>query len=135
MTLHVKNFEFSAAHHLPNHPGDCKNIHGHTWFLDCEFHVPNISPDETGFSVDFKELKELVKATTAILDHGDLNETLSIPSAENLAFWLFKTIEGYRQLNKYPDTIYLQRLILWESPRAGVEITRFDYEEGLEHGK
>ena len=29
-----KLFKFEAAHRLPNHPGKCKNLHGHSYKLE-----------------------------------------------------------------------------------------------------
>ena len=43
---------FDAAHHLYGYPGECKNLHGHTW--DVEVTVAATELDEIGIVYDFK---------------------------------------------------------------------------------
>jgi len=53
-----KSFRFEASHVLPRHPGKCSRLHGHSWYGWVVVEGP-VNPD-TGFVVDYKDLKELV---------------------------------------------------------------------------
>jgi len=66
-----KHFTFEASHVLPNHPGKCANLHGHSWKLTVGVSGP-VNP-ETGFVVDYAILSELVKAHIInVVDHQHL---------------------------------------------------------------
>jgi len=90
----VKEFTFDAAHYLPNHPGKCKNIHGHTYRLQVGY-KGDINPD-TGMVIDFSDIKELVKEEIVDkLDHQFLNQLSStdgfpshLSTAENMVIWI-----------------------------------------------
>lgn len=87
-----RQFTFDAAHWLPNHPGLCKNLHGHTWTLWVEIEGP-IDP-QTGMVADFSKLKIVVNSLLNKLDHQCLNNQLGdlIPTCENLSSWIAKTL-------------------------------------------
>nr|DAT60546.1 MAG TPA: 6-pyruvoyl tetrahydropterin synthase [Caudoviricetes sp.] len=57
-----KEFKFDAAHLLPNHKGQCKNLHGHTYKLIISCAGEKIT---TGTSkdmiIDFGDLKKIVE--------------------------------------------------------------------------
>ncbi len=87
----TKEFSFAYAHRLPNHPGKCRRLHGHTGLAQVTVTGP-VDP-ETGMVIDFGDLetmwKELLKDT---LDHSYLNDIrpqLETPTAENLASFIF----------------------------------------------
>lgn len=73
---------FSSAHRLPCHKGKCSNLHGHTWRLSGVWQFKKVDKEQ-GFAVDFKELRELLDSCN--FDHDCLNNTLEVPSAENIA--------------------------------------------------
>jgi len=112
MLLIRKQFEFHAAHHLPDHEGKCKQVHGHGYVLEVEITGPIQSEgSENGMIMDFGKLKEIVNETIIdALDHTDLNFTWKHPTAENMvqdmAHWLDITL---------PSPISLTRLSLWET--------------------
>ena len=71
-----KIFTFDAAHHLPKHIGQCKNLHGHTYKLEVEI-IGDITLKEhstiDGMVMDFGELKRIVNHSVVDpLDHRDL---------------------------------------------------------------
>ena len=90
----VKEFTFDAAHYLPNHPGKCKNTHGHTYRLQVGY-KGDINPD-TGMVIDFSDIKKLVKEEIVDkLDHQFLNQLSStdgfpshLSTAENMVIWI-----------------------------------------------
>lgn len=66
----VKEFRFEAAHVLPRHPGKCSRLHGHSWLL--RVGVTGLVNPETGFVVDFFDLKGLVQPYVDKWDHSFL---------------------------------------------------------------
>ncbi len=88
----ARRFEFQAAHHLPNHPGKCHNLHGHTYRLEvfCEGPVEETS----GMVVDFADVKALVRERVLDkVDHTLLNDLIENPTAERIAEWIWAQLE------------------------------------------
>ncbi len=102
MIIYVQH-RFCAAHRLPGYPGDCGRLHGHTWRV--EVWVEG-EPGEEGMVVDFREIKRQIN----LLDHGVLNDTIPVPTAENVASYLFEQIPG------------CVRLRVWESDDCYAEV-------------
>lgn len=98
----VKEFSFDAAHYLPDHPGDCSRLHGHTYTLQVGITGP-VDPG-TGMVIDFTDLREkLVKGILAAVDHQYLNEIkfseglpapfpYSNPTAERMVEWIVQCL-------------------------------------------
>lgn len=85
---------FSAAHRVRGHQGACANLHGHNW--DVEVALCGEALDETGFLLDFGDVKAAVRDVAAALDHADLNALEPFgrvnPTSENLAQYLFRAL-------------------------------------------
>jgi 6-pyruvoyltetrahydropterin/6-carboxytetrahydropterin synthase len=89
----ARDFTFEAAHLLPDHPGKCRRLHGHGYRLRVVCDAP-VDPS-TGLAIDFQEIKRVVEdRVLEPLDHTHLNEVLPIPSAENLAIWIWDRLRG-----------------------------------------
>ncbi|WP_437991296.1 6-carboxytetrahydropterin synthase QueD [Sorangium sp. So ce145] len=86
-----KEFTFEAAHRLPNVPPGhkCSRLHGHSF--RCEIHVRGDVGPETGWVLDFADIKGAFEPVHKVLDHNFLNEIegLSNPTSENLARWIW----------------------------------------------
>jgi 6-pyruvoyltetrahydropterin/6-carboxytetrahydropterin synthase len=98
----TKDFEFSAAHHLPQLPEGhkCRRPHGHNYLVRVEISSEKL--DERGFVIDYGELTP-VSLLVRDLDHQDLNEVTSIvPTAENLAFLIWDLTRRF-----FPEELYL----------------------------
>lgn len=86
-----KKFRFEAAHRLPNVPSEHQDsrLHGHSY----EFEVWLEGPvgEETGWVLDFGDVKKEISPILARLDQQYLNDIdgLSNPTSENLARWLW----------------------------------------------
>lgn len=114
----TKVFTFDSAHSLPNYPGHCRNIHGHTYKL--EVTVKGEINQETGMVMDFYDLKSLVKEhVISKLDHCYLNDVLPcVPTAENIAVWICQLMKV-----KAPS---LYQVKLWETPTSCAEVYAAD---------
>jgi len=85
------NDGFAAAHRLVGSGGKCESLHGHNFRVTLE--VIGDRLDETGMLMDFGDLKKILRAVLAELDHTDLNEhpafSGSSPSSENIARFIW----------------------------------------------
>ena len=90
-----KEFTFEAAHRLPNVPPGhkCARLHGHSF--RAEVHVRGEAGPETGWVIDFADIKKAFEPLHEQLDHRFLNEIegLSNPTSENLARWIWRHLE------------------------------------------
>jgi 6-pyruvoyltetrahydropterin/6-carboxytetrahydropterin synthase len=86
---------FAAAHHLPDHEGKCRNLHGHTYSMEVTVAGdPQPSGPSRGMVIDFADLRSTVEqAVTSKLDHSLLNEVLDfVPTVEAIAGWAFQQL-------------------------------------------
>lgn len=87
----AREFTFEAAHRLPHVPEGhkCARLHGHSFKVEliCE---GNVDP-QSGWLMDFADLKKAFEPLHEQLDHQYLNEIdgLENPTAENLARWIW----------------------------------------------
>jgi 6-pyruvoyltetrahydropterin/6-carboxytetrahydropterin synthase len=124
----TKIFTFDAAHYLPNHPGLCKNLHGHRWTLEVTIKRPkeaeitdNTPPD---MIMDFGKLKQIVKSNIIdVFDHTCINDNPEWPNglrptAENMIEVIAEEL-SHRGLDEW-----LTELKLWETPTSYVTWTK-----------
>lgn len=122
---------FNAAHqlHNPNWSaekneavfGKCNNpeFHGHNYELIVS--VSGVVDEDTGYVVDMKELKDLIKAKVEDrFDHKNLNRQTEEfknlnPTAENIAIVIYDLLRA--ELNDELDL----KITLYETPRNFVE--------------
>lgn len=122
-----KIFHFEAAHCLPNHPGACKNLHGHSY----ELHVGVTAEvlDDQGMVMDFGDLKQIVQheilnefdhslvlKKDSLLAHTLINSDQKLillendPTAENMV-----ELFANRLMSTLPAGMKLHFLRLWET--------------------
>jgi 6-pyruvoyltetrahydropterin/6-carboxytetrahydropterin synthase len=86
-----KEFTFEAAHRLPNVPEGhkCARLHGHSF--QASVHVRGPVGEQTGWVMDFADIKAAFKPLEDRLDHHYLNEIegLENPTSEVLARWIW----------------------------------------------
>lgn len=91
-----KEFGFESAHSLPNVPDGhkCARLHGHSFRVRVTVEGP--VGEDTGWVMDFADLKAAVQPTIDELDHRLLNdiEGLENPTSEVLARWIWERIES-----------------------------------------
>ncbi len=98
-----KEFTVEAAHRLPNVPEGhkCSRLHGHSFKI--EIHVFGAVDADSGWVMDFADIKKAFQPLYDQLDHHYLNEIegLENPTSENLARWIWqKLISDLPQLSK-----------------------------------
>jgi len=87
-----KEYGFEAAHFIYNHPGKCRNLHGHSYklFVSLEGEV---NP-ETGMIIDFDDLSKVVRDKVIFpLDHRFLNDLIPLSTAENISTWIWEQLK------------------------------------------
>ncbi len=111
-----KDFEFAAAHCIPDHPGKCSRLHGHNYRVRVYLQASQL--DELGMVVDFAKLKDWMKAVMGHYDHQVLNELPPFdrvnPTAELVSEVVFK---GIRERIDDPR-IAISRVEVWETDRS-----------------
>lgn len=89
-----KVFTFEAAHRLPNVPPGhkCARLHGHSF--RAEIHVRGPVDRDTGWVMDFADVKAAFQPLLDQLDHYYLNEVegLENPTSENIARWIWRRL-------------------------------------------
>ncbi len=114
-----KIFYFDAAHHLPGYKGLCQNNHGHSFSVEV---VLSGNKDlKTGMIIDFHKIKELGDQIISLYDHQDLNDLFVIPTAENIATWI------YVQFARHTEDIVVEEVSVWEQPTSKVTYTKEDW--------
>jgi 6-pyruvoyltetrahydropterin/6-carboxytetrahydropterin synthase len=90
-----KVFRIEAAHRLPNVPAGhkCARLHGHSFAV--ELSVSGEPGPESGWIMDFAELKKAFQPLYDQLDHHYLNdiEGLENPTSEMLAVWIWNRLK------------------------------------------
>jgi len=88
--LKVTN-HFSAAHKLEGYDGDCCNLHGHNWKV--QVGILCSEQDDIGLTIDFREVKRVLKEAIDTVDHKYLNDLDFFdgrnPTSEELARYFY----------------------------------------------
>ncbi len=146
MITATKEFKFEAAHRLPNHPGACRNVHGHSYVLQVEVVASIINPEGElnvqGMVCDFSQVKKAIEngighwdhalilhrrdplitlfneADIEDLPHAGLNivELETIPTAENMAKLASELIGA-----RLPNFIEIASIKVWETSTSFAE--------------
>ena len=108
-------FGFSAAHHLPEANGRCRNIHGHDYRMFVVLEGPVRESD--GMVIDFHEVDDIVEAAVlGDLEGADLNQLFDCPTAERIAEWVLARLE--------PVLSGVKSITLYETPRYSVTLRK-----------
>ena len=89
------DFRFEAAHRLPKVPEGhkCKRLHGHSYRV--RITIEGAVDPETGWIIDFDEIKQAFDPLLDQLDHHYLNDVdgLENPTSENLCHWIWTRLK------------------------------------------
>ncbi|MCL2818187.1 MAG: 6-carboxytetrahydropterin synthase QueD [Actinomycetia bacterium] len=115
-SLQIK-WHFDAAHRLYDYPGECAELHGHTWEVEVTVESDKLNDIEIVY--DFKDLKRDLAAIVDAYDHKLINDVAPFdeisPTAENLARII------YEQLTEVlADRVKVTEVGVWESPVARI---------------
>ena len=128
-TLSIES-HFDAAHRLPDHPGKCKNLHGHRWRVVLRVTVEQAS-GKTGMVMDFGAAKALLETAMDKYDHKCLNDippfTTEAPTAERLAVELERQLAAGLAVFLCPEKPYWVRVEVHESPGAIISYEHGSY--------
>lgn len=108
----TKSYYFAAAHKLlPQEIYEkCSKLHGHSYRVD----VTIVSEKLTnGMVLNFNFLDTIVNPVIEQLDHSFLNDSIGLPTAENIC--LFILCEIRRELGKFDMNLVLKEVSVWES--------------------
>ena len=109
--------QFPAAHCIPEHPGRCARLHGHSYrtLITVAGNVLNAQ----GMMMDFGDLKAVCQHVVDPLDHQYLNDlpafTDAVPTAEAIARYIYRQVRS--QLPEHAG-VQVARVVVYESERA-----------------
>ena len=63
----AKEFRWEMGHRLPEHFGQCKNIHGHSYKMIVEFEG---DLNEQGMVIDYYDVEKIINPIIGKLDHA-----------------------------------------------------------------
>jgi 6-pyruvoyltetrahydropterin/6-carboxytetrahydropterin synthase len=110
-----RKFRIEAAHRLPNVPDGhkCARLHGHSFQIT--IHICGPVESESGWVMDFADLKRVFQPLYEQLDHHYLNdvEGLQNPTSENLAKWVWERL--------HPGVPGLTKVVVDETCTSGCE--------------
>lgn len=106
-------FQVEAAHWLPHVPEGhkCARLHGHSFRI--EVHVSGEPGADSGWVMDFADLRAAFQPLFEQLDHRCLNdvEGLDNPTSEHLARWIWVRLQA--------DLTGLSKVVVQETCNAG----------------
>jgi len=92
---------FHGAHFIPNHKGQCKHLHGHSYRVIVS--LSGMHDTQKGIFVDFGDIKEVIDR----FDHWNANRILKFPSAENMSrFFAIKFLRMNREIIESTVTVF-----------------------------
>lgn len=114
----TKEVYFCYGHRLMNHPGKCRNLHGHS--VKAAISIERETLNEQGMVCDFADIKECVEAYIGQhLDHNLLlhKDDPIIPAlkANNERFWA---------LDEHPTAEVLSKMIFRHLKATGFNVSQ-----------
>ena len=109
----AKDFYWEMSHRLPDHPGLCRNIHGHSYKMQIELEG---EPTAQGMVLDYYELSKIVKPFLEQFDHAflcDENDSLMIEflrtnnfkhSGKHLPVFCYRTSARISEIQEFDQT-------------------------------
>jgi 6-pyruvoyltetrahydropterin/6-carboxytetrahydropterin synthase len=117
--------QFYATHALRGDFGKASLTHGHHYRVRAVFAGEGLNQD--GVLVDITLIELALSSVVSKIEAGHLNNiepfTVRNPTAESLAWFIQEELEVGLQ-GRLPERVFLSEVMLWESPRAFVRITK-----------
>ena len=141
----TRRLEFDAGHRIPNHQGQCVNLHGHRYVLELTLAGQmntHSGAAEEGMLMDFGQIKVLAQQhLVEKWDHAFLvyrgdqvivdflaslpaHKTVvldCVPTVENLAQLAYRILAPVFSLG-FAKQLFLQRLRIYETPNCWAEV-------------
>ena len=113
-----KDFTFAAAHRIPDHPGECRHLHGHNYRV--RVHVRAEELDSIGMVVDFSRLREMTGEIAGRFDHRVINDFPPFdsrnPTAEHLAEFIYQGMaEEMERDENTAGRVSVLKVEVWEN--------------------
>lgn len=105
---------FSAAHQVKGYPGDCADIHGHTYKVTVKVGAGKL--DKIGMAVDFRSIKKQLDGILKGLDHKNLNSLPFFEEHNATAEYVAKYV--FDQMKKHIHDVIT--VTVWEGPDYSV---------------
>jgi 6-pyruvoyltetrahydropterin/6-carboxytetrahydropterin synthase len=122
---------FSSGHALRGYKGKCENVHGHNYRVRVTLAGPKLN--DIGLLVDFTDLKRVLRAVIARIDHQFLNDLEPFrtvnPSAENLAKYFYD--ETRNGLTGLPEGAGITEVIVWETDTSSARFLPGTLDSGM----
>lgn len=113
-------YSIDCAHFLPNVPEGhkCGQMHGHRY--DIRLEIAGDPGSETGWIIDYADIKAVFDPIIMALDHRTLNEIpgLSNPTCENIVMYLRRMLPSDESNANFIHT-RLNAIEVRETARAG----------------
>jgi len=112
----TKEVYFCYGHRLMNHPGKCRNLHGHS--VKASISIKQASLNEQGMVCDFADVKDCVEGfIDTVLDHNFLlhkNDPI-IPT-------LIANQEQFLAIDEHPTAEVLSKMIYQHVKQQGFNV-------------
>lgn len=116
MFIITKEVYFCYGHRLMNHPGKCRNLHGHS--VKASISIKQESLDDQGMVCDFSDVKECVDVfINRLLDHNFIlhkNDPI-IPA-------LIANNEQFLAIDEHPTAEVLAKMIFSHVKQQGFNV-------------
>ncbi|WP_446808328.1 6-pyruvoyl trahydropterin synthase family protein [Methylomonas sp. 2BW1-5-20] len=116
MYIITKEVYFCYGHRLMNHPGKCRNLHGHS--VKASISIKQNNLNEQGMVCDFSDVKDCVEAfIDKILDHNFLlhKDDPIIPA-------LVANNEQFLAIDEHPTAEVLSKMIYLHVKQQGFNV-------------
>lgn len=109
---------FCYGHRLMNHPGKCKNLHGHS--VKASISVRRQQLNDQGMVCDFAEIRDCVEAyVDKVFDHN-----LLLHKDDPLIPALTEINERFLVLEEHPTAEVLSKMIYQHIKRSGFNVVQ-----------
>lgn len=116
MYMITKEVYFCYGHRLMNHPGKCRNLHGHS--VKAAITIKRHELNEQGMVCDFSDIKACVERY--IDEHLDHNFLLH--KNDPIIPYLTETNERFLALNEHPTAEVLSKMIFQHIKQQGFDV-------------
>ena len=114
----TRRLEFDAGHRIPDHPGKCRHLHGHSVKAAITVAAPALNAQ--GMVCDFADISGMAaRYIDAVLDHN-----LLLHRDDPLVPALQQGNERFLLLDEHPTAEYLAQLIFAEVKAQGFNVIR-----------